>query len=388
DLEAHRKNALATLNAGACSLSTAGAQYKAVAARVNGQLSATQGKINSTIQGKQAAAAQFATNSGVSVQNLDKLVSLPPRSSTITGATSRPEDSGTPVVNPHTSVYVGTVVETITTPAAPTITTTTSPVTTVATSNAVPAPIMLPPYVPPPEHKNINWVPILAVGIPAAILTALVLSKASKSRVSDAPPSSDGGGGGGGGGGSDPNPPQTNGTHNPPPSLVPGGGDLAAWHITLDSAFTDAEKGTIAAALQRIPACYRYKLQGIYVQSKVLPRTSDGCVAGLFMLPNGNTVYLSPSCAGVQVGITVHEFFHVIGSRNNNAVHNQWWPIRARYNNCPVTHYGETNQFEDFAEAGRLVEAPDTGMEARYSGACVDAKVDGLRQIMNHCPGQ
>jgi hypothetical protein len=355
-----------------------------------------QTHLRTVITHKKAASAQFVKNAGVSGASLERLVSAPPPKSTISGASSAPESAATDPAPATTTVYTGTVVETVTGPAPTTttvVTTTTSVPTPLPATTAPATPAALPPYIPPDTYsrRKINWVPILAVGIPAAVLTAIVVSKLSKNHVGGAPAPEDSGGGTGSGTGSGPtggspdgSTMPNGGSRNPTPSTIPGGGDLAAWKVTVDPSFTDRERAIIAMGFAKIPACYRYKLQGLYIKNQKLPRTSNGCVAGMFRF-GGNTVYLSPSCT-VAIGVTVHELFHVIGNRNNNAVHRQWKPVSDAHPNCPVTTYGGTNFYEDFAESGRLLEYPDSSAEAKNPGACVDAKIQGLGKIMTSCP--
>jgi hypothetical protein len=417
DIETQRRNAVALLNVGACTGSTSARAYDGLAAKVVGQLDATKAHVDSTITQKQGSAVQYAHNSGVSIANLDKLVSLPPRSSTITGASSKPDtlaastittardtssatatDSGTTTIVDTTPValsgpftYTNTVVETITGPGPTTTTVVTVGTSTTASTTITPATvqkaIILPPYIPPPEKKSINWLPILAVGIPAAaILTALVVSKNSRSRQGSDPSPSDGGGGGGGGndGGSNPYP----GNRNPDPTSFPGGGDLAALQIKLDPSFTDRQKAGIAAGLTKIPPCYRYKLQKIYMRNRLLSRYNNGsCVAGTAYFDK-SLIDFSPTCTqnNVPVGVAVHEMFHMLGSSNGNELHNKFWPVLTRHPNCAVTPYGATNRLEDFAETGRLLEVNDGSLQAKNPGACVDAKISELGRILSSCP--
>ena len=405
DIEAQRKNAIGLLNVGACAGSTSSKAYNGLAAKVVNQLDATKAHVSSTITQRQASAKQFAQNSGVSIASLDKLVSLPPRASTITGASSKPTSAqDTPVTTIGTTssasatsvvgqtVYVNTIVETVTGPVPSTATAISSTTSASATATAaawgsgtvVPAPpvaqaIVLPPYVAPPEKKRINWLPILAVGIPAAaILTALAVSKDSQNRIAPSSPQD-------GGSSNEPNP--SPGNYNPSPTNFPGGGNLAALNISVDPSFTDRQKAGIAAGLTRIPACFRYKLQGLRIINRNLAKYEGSCVAGTAYLAEG-VIAFSPTCTknDVPVGVAVHEMFHMLGVRNNNELHQKFWVVRDRHPNCPVTDYGAKNNLEDFAEAGRLLEVNDGTQQAKNSGACVNAKISELGRIMSQCP--
>jgi hypothetical protein len=378
-LAQHQKRGTGTMNAYLCANSTEAKKYGNSETIVARAMSAAQSHLASTIAAKKAAAAQFAANSGRSQTNLAQLVSEAP------AIVAAPKAAA-----PNTTIYTGTVVETVIGPSAATSTVVTTsvsqPVSVLTVTNTAPSPAP-PPYIPPDYSSSdhqINWVPILAVGIPAAVLTALVVSKLSKNKIGGGPDASGGDNGGGGvsPGSDDGSTMPGSVNRNPAPATYPGGGDLAALKITTDPSFTDQQRGIIAAAVTKIPACYRYKLQGLYIQNKRLPTRSIGCVAGEFIF-GGGTVYLSPSCA-MAIGITVHEFFHVLGNRNNNELHQKWKPV---YNaGCPVTKYAATNFYEAFAETGRLLEYPDSSAESKRPGACVNNQIQGLGQIMNNCP--
>ena len=109
--------------------------------------------------------------------------------------------------------------------------------------------------------------------------------------------------------------------------------------------------------------------------------TRGSCVAGTFFL-GGNIVRLDPRCSqGVQIGVTVHEFFHVVGNRNGNELHSRYQTKVASLQ-CPVSRYGAKNFIEDFAEAGRIVTVPSRD---RNSGSCVESKLTHMRQMLASC---
>gem|GEM_PF-5651557 len=385
-LAQQRQAATMSLKANACAFSSAARQYHATESKLIAELAKNEKFVKAQADAKKAAADQFDRLGGkaaTSASQLKSTVAVNPSNQASTNAstivTSPSEASG--------STYTVTENRPVITPTVQTIVTTSTVITTTESQTTVVYPKPA-PYVPvqlnfDDDRKPIpRWVPILAIGVPAAVLAGLAISKLSKSNPGGGSPDAPTGGNPGG---VDPGP-SNGGNLNPTADPVPGGGDLRSLDMRIDPSFTDAEKSTIAAAVQRIPACYRYKLRGLEVRSADLGgrRAQNGrCVAGTFVL-GGNTVKLDGAgCVGIRVGITVHEFFHVIGNRNGNALHSRYQSeVTAKNPSCPVSRYGATNFYEDFAEAGRIVTAPDRD---RNAGACVDARLGGMRQILASC---
>jgi len=339
ELAVHKQNALATLNGRSCSSSSAAGEYRRIEKRVVAELGQTQKFVESQAKIKNEAAAQLEKNAEQASSSAAEMKT--------TGEASS--------ANISTST-----------------TTTDTLVTTVVTKTAY-------PELAASKEKKINWVPILAVGIPAAaILGGIAYSSMSQNRSGDSSggPSEEGvSGPETGGGGSDP-------VTDP----VPGGADLNSLNMRIDSSFTDRQRATIATSVEKIPSCYRYKLKGLEVRKANLGgRSSKGsCVAGSFGL-GGNLVRLDPSCTGgLEIGVTVHEFFHVLGNRNGNALHGQYKSkVYDKISRCPVSSYAAKHFYEDFAEAGRIVSYPGSGQ--RNNKSCVNTKLQGLKQILASC---
>jgi hypothetical protein len=379
-LKAQRGAATAALQGNACAFSSAAVQYKRTETKILSELSKNESFVKAQADAKKAAADQFekvGVKASTSASQMRSQVALNP-----SNATSEAANRDQSTITGPGSTYTVTENRAVETPAVQTVVTTTTVLTTsVSTStqtNIVAAPV--PPVVlPESKERSIpRWVPILAIGVPAAILAGLVISKASKSN----PGSSSGGGDQGGGDGNDGS---SSGSTGPLVDPTPGGADLRSLDMRVDSSFTDAEKATIAASVKRIPECYRYKLKGLEVRRANLKgraSSAGSCVAGTFTLGSNVVKLDGPGCVGIQVGVTVHEFFHVIGNRNGNALHNRYSSQVVSANpRCPVSRYGATNFYEDFAEAGRIV----TVGSDRNNGACVDKKLSGLRQILTSC---
>jgi cell division protein ZapA (FtsZ GTPase activity inhibitor) len=168
-------------------------------------------------------------------------------------------------------------------------------------------------------------------------------------------------------------------------SPVPGHAYIQKSGITVVGNLTDRERTMVAAALERIPECQRRKLSGVTIGGANLnPQGYGGsCIAGLWSSKGGNrsTIALDSKC-GVSVGVVVHEYYHALGHVNGQALHNAYRKPYTAYANCPVSNYGATNFFEDFAEAGRLVAVPDND---RRSGTCATSKVSELGSIVKGC---
>jgi hypothetical protein len=375
ELSRRRLGGAQALKAAACSLSTSAKDYGKTEGRLLAEVANAEKLVKAEANARRAAATEFEKNAAKAGGNAADLKSL-------AAAGALP-------------VATSTSVETVAVSSAPATTVISSTTTTTLTNQASN------PYVlPSSSEKKINWVPILAVGIPAAaILGALAFSKRSKGGGDSAdagpsaPPSPSSGAGGdpgpSGPAGNDPAPeapPRRQGTpaEDASSSPAPGGDDLRSLNMTLDSSFTDREKAIISYAVQTVPACYRGKLRNLNIQSANLGgRGRSSCVAGVYRL-GGNLVKLDPGCAGIQVGITLHELFHVLGNRNGNSVHRAYLAKVYQPNpGCPVSRYGATHWMEDFAEAGRLTLFARGGQ--KNPGACVDKKLDGVRALLASC---
>lgn len=373
-LSRHRQGGAQALKAAACSLSTSAKDYGKTEARLLAEVAGAEKFVKAEVDARRAAAAELEKNAAKAGGNAADLKSL-------AAAGALP-------------VATSTSVETVAVSSAPATTTVTASVTTTTITSQATSPYVLPSS----SEKKIDWVPILAVGIPAAaILGALAFSKRNKgggdsADAGPAPSPSPGAGsdpGPSGPAGNDPAPEPPSRRQGSPAedasaSPAPGGDDLRSLNMTVDSSFTDREKAIIAYAVQTVPACYRGKLRNLNIQSANLGgRGRSSCVAGVYRL-GGNLVKLDPGCAGIQVGITLHELFHVMGNRNGNSVHRAYLTKVYQPNpGCPVSRYGAKHWMEDFAEAGRLTLFARGGQ--KNPGACVDRKLEGVRALLASC---
>ncbi|RYZ93991.1 MAG: hypothetical protein EOP11_27025 [Proteobacteria bacterium] len=110
---------------------------------------------------------------------------------------------------------------------------------------------------------------------------------------------------------------------------------------------------------------------------------AHGAEPGLYSKRGGSTsVGLDPRCGGLSVSVVIHEFYHVIGHENGQSLHNSYKKPFNAHPGCPVSSYGATNFYEDFAEAGRLYSVPDND---RNNTACAGSKVSELGSIVQSC---
>ncbi len=378
-LASHRARAVSALSANMCSFSSAAAEYKRVEGKLIAELSQNEKFVKTQADAKKAQADQFNLIGAKSASSASQMRSAVAVDSSSPISTYTVHEQSTISVEPTTQ----------------TIETTKTEVTTTVTPHVVQVPKPV-PFIPYPEIQSNErsiprWVPILAVGVPAAILGGILISRMSGGGLD---PGGDPGNSGGdnspgdsGSGSSDPGPgPSGGGSSNPSQDPVPGSSSVRSLGMRVDPSFTDKERAKIANAVERIVPCYRYKLKGLEIRKANLGgrRAFRGsCVAGTYTL-KGNTIKLDPNCVGIQVGVTVHELFHALGDRNGDALHYRYWnEVSATHRSCPVSRYGASNHIEDFAEAGRILSMQDT--RDRNRGACVDKKLAGLRQILASC---
>lgn len=379
-LAAHRAGGDQALRAAACSASTAARDYRTTEGRLLAEVKGTEKFVATEVAARQAAAAELDKSAAKAAANAGDLKSL--------------AAAGQLPVTTRTSIETVTVG-----PAASTATVVSTSSGT--TSYLPPKRSAVPPvsYTAGSDEKKIDWVPILAVGIPAAaILGGIIYAKnrggndgGDQPEPGPGPEPGPSPGAGPSPGDGERQPPPEEPAPNPPTqdttSPVPGGEDLRSLQMTLDSSFTDREKAVIAHAVKMVPACHRGKLRQLRISSANLGgrgSRTGGCVAGVYRL-GGYEVKLDPRCAGIQVGITLHELFHVVGNRNNNALHRAYLTqVFQPHPRCPVSRYGATHWMEDFAEAGRLQYFPRGGQ--KNAQACVDRKLEGLHKMLSSCP--
>lgn len=202
-----------------------------------------------------------------------------------------------------------------------------------------------------------------AIGLPAAALLGVLASSNSANSVGNVDPSGEGAG----------------------PITAPDGNFTNIDGLYIDPSFTDRQKATIVEAYRKMPECYKPRLKNIAIVNKALPRKSRSqCVAGQWSAGAGGRqqISLSPSCYGITVSTTIHEFMHSIGFRNGHRMHNQFEPIRRKHS-CYVSSYAQTNVIEDFAETGLQAIFPNN--TGRSSGPCVGEKVNATRELLKTC---
>lgn len=238
------------------------------------------------------------------------------------------------------------------------------------------------------SKRKIPWVPILAVGIPAAVLGGIMLANRGKGGV--------GAFGGASDGPAPTGPPAAGAGYQDgiekDEAPLPGGDDLRSLNMRVEPSFTDREKMLIAASVSRIPACQRPKLKNLKVSRANLNPNFDKekCIAGLYELGSFE-VRLDTNCSKVGLGVTLHEFFHVVGARNGEALHRKYKAeVFDSAPGCPVSEYAhrvshktKINYIEDFAEAGRVGAYPEGG--DRYTNACVDKKIASMKKMLAEC---
>ena len=310
-----------------CAMSTDIASYQALGNKVGAAMAQAQRSLEAMAQQKRKDAEGYTAASTKSQNNVDGLVSG--SSSDISGTTT-------------TSTTVGP----------------TSTHTTLATNTATP----IPEDFGSGKKKGPNLLPLLGVGIPAAVLLGVAASGLGDDK------------GGGSGGSKD---------------FVPGSGTLRESGMLVDPSLSDEEKGKIAKAVQLMPDCHRPKLRGIKVARRTLnpegKNRSTGCIAGLYKRTesNGTFVLFDTKCeGGLTVGTVVHEFYHVVGFANGEALHAAYKKPHSTYE-CAASPYGrEGGLKEDFAECGRILAINDG---PRNTGACVDKKLAEFKKLVHTC---
>ncbi|RYZ94116.1 MAG: hypothetical protein EOP11_26850, partial [Proteobacteria bacterium] len=152
--------------------------------------------------------------------------------------------------------------------------------------------------------------PLLGAAIPAAVLTGVALNGGSLGGTSASDP-------------------------------VPGSRAMIASNVNITGTLTDRERTVVALAMEKLPACHRGKLKGVNVgRANLNPQgvtKGQSCMAGLYSKRGNNTsVGLDPACGGLSVSVVIHEFYHVIGHVNGQALHNSYKKPFNAHPGCPV----------------------------------------------------
>lgn len=316
----------------ACAMSSANAEYQALGTKVGAAMATAQHALEAMATQKRKEADGYTAAATKSTNNVAGLESANPQSG-ISGTTTSTTSSTT--VGP-TSTY-----------------------TTAATNTGTAIP---PDFEMGGGKKNPNLLPLLGVGIPAAVLLGVAASGLGDDKGSS-----------GGGGGKD---------------FVPGSGTLRDSGMLVDPSLTDEEKAKIAKGVQLMPDCHRAKLRGVKVARRTLnekgKNRSTGCIAGMYHRDSSGTyVSFDTKCeGGLTVGTVVHEFYHVVGFANGEALHKAFEKPHVTYKSCPASDYGKTNLMEDFAECGRVLSINDG---PRFTGPCVDKKLGEFKKLVNTC---